>query len=63
MPQGHKSGRKTIMTRLMPLRHNPSTRLMPQGYKVNVYGKFYIEIHRIVSIGPIDGKFNHFPPN
>ncbi len=21
--------------------------------------KFYIEIHRIVSIGPIDGKFNH----
>ena len=38
MPQGHKSGRKTIMTRLMPLGHNPSTRLMPQGHKVRVYG-------------------------
>jgi hypothetical protein len=22
----------------MPLGHNPSTRLMPQGHKVNVYG-------------------------
>jgi hypothetical protein len=43
MPQGHKSGRKTIMTRLMPLGHNPSTRLMPQGHKVRVYGnlKFF----------------------
>ena len=38
MPQGHKSGRKTIMIRLMPLGHNPSTRLMPQGHKVRVYG-------------------------
>ena len=38
MPLGHKLGRKTIMTRLMPLRHNPSTRLMPQGHKVRVYG-------------------------
>ncbi len=38
MPQGHKLGRKTIMTRLMPLGHNPSTRLMPQGHKVRVYG-------------------------
>ena len=38
MPQGHKSGRKTIMTRLMPLGHNPSTRFMPQGHKVRVYG-------------------------
>jgi hypothetical protein len=46
MPQGHKSGRKTIMTRLMPLGHNPSTRLMPQGHKVRVYGThayLYIE--------------------
>ena len=25
--------------------------------------KFYIEINRIVTIGPIDGKYNHFPPN
>jgi len=41
MPQGHKSGRKTIMTRLMPLGQNPSTRLMPQGHKVNVYGNFF----------------------
>ena len=41
MPQGHKSGRKTIMTRLMPLGHNPSTRLMPQGHKVNVYGSCF----------------------
>jgi len=38
MPQGHKSGRKTIMTRLMPLGHNPSTCLMTQGHKVRVYG-------------------------
>jgi hypothetical protein len=38
MPLGHKLGRKTIMTRLMPLGHNPSTRLMPLGHKVSVYG-------------------------
>jgi hypothetical protein len=37
MPLGEKSGRKTIMTRLVPLGHNPSTRLMPLGHKVNVY--------------------------
>ena len=43
MPQGHKSGRKTIMTRLMPLGHNPSTRLMPQGHKVRVYGMIRVE--------------------
>ncbi len=24
--------------------------------------KFYIEIHRIVTKGPIEAKFNHFPP-
>jgi hypothetical protein len=45
MPQGHKSGRKTIMTRLMPLGHNPSTRLMPQGHKVRVYGKHFYSLH------------------
>jgi hypothetical protein len=45
MPQGHKSGRKTIMTRLMPLGHNPSTRLMPQGHKVNVYGIIHGVFH------------------
>jgi hypothetical protein len=39
MPLGHKLGRKTIMTRLMPLGHNPSTRLMPLRHKVSVYGK------------------------
>jgi hypothetical protein len=33
-----ESGRETIMTRLMPLGHNPSTSLMPQGHKVRVYG-------------------------
>ena len=38
MPLGHKSGRRKILTRLMPLGHNPSTRLMPLGHKVNVYG-------------------------
>jgi len=38
MPQGYKLGRKTIMTRLMPLGHHPSTRLMPLRHKVSVYG-------------------------
>jgi len=53
MPQGHKSGRKTIMTRLMPLGHNPSTRFMPQGYKVRVYGIFreiFFQIRQIMSV-------------
>ncbi len=45
MPLGHKLGRKTIMTRLMPLGHNPSTRLMPLRHKVSVYG-IYISIYR-----------------
>jgi hypothetical protein len=39
MSLGHKSGRKTIITRLVPQGHNPSIRLMPLGHKVRVYGK------------------------
>jgi hypothetical protein len=38
MTLGHKSGRKKIMTRLMPPGQNPSTRLLPLKHKVNVYG-------------------------